>query len=167
MNRPRFIRNMRSIQPCDSIRRGDDSGVFQELSSGVNAPDLTHSIMGRLGYMPVSPRVARRHRLRQWVGRAGVVLTAALALGIGFNFYLNSAEIRRPIGPTISDAFQHDLQRQQERIGTMIHTIQNLAPRPGGAQIPIELGDDPFEPEPYPLETEEIKESWIAPVRWV
>jgi hypothetical protein len=97
-----------------------------------------------------------------WVGRAGVTFAAAIALGIGFNFYLNSAEIRRPVGPTISDALRHDWQQQQKSIGSMIQTIQNLAPAPSSNQFdPVdEVSDEP-------LESPDSSESWIAPVRWV
>ena len=135
--------------------------VLAGLSRDVAAPDLTHSIMGRLGYMRVSPRVARRHRVRRWASRVSVLMTAAIALGIGVQFYLSSPEVRRPVGPTISDALREDLSRQQNRIGNMIQTIRQLSP----------VADPVSEPPPQPSEhedgVEDASESWIAPVRWV
>jgi hypothetical protein len=158
MMRPRWNRSRKSAQPASA----DSSAIFDRLSNDVAAPDLTKTIMGRLGYMPVSAKLARRHKIRAWAGRAGVLFTAAIALGIGFNFYLNSSEIRRPVGPTISDALRHDWQQQQKSIGSMMQTIQNLTP----AQP-----SDGFEPNEgeldAPAESPDTTESWIAPVRWV
>jgi hypothetical protein len=162
MRRPRWNRTGKSTQvPAESPTQ-EPSAIFDRLSNDVDAPDLTRSIMGRLGYMPVSPTVARRHKFRAWAGRAGMLFTAAIALGIGFNFYLNSAEIRRPVGPTISDALRHDWQQQQKSIGSMIQTIQNLSPAAPSEQF--DAGDDV---RSAPADSPETTESWIAPVRWV
>ena len=50
--------------PCD---------LFSEVVASPAPPDLTRPIMGRLGYMRVSPAVARRHRIRRAVRRAALV----------------------------------------------------------------------------------------------
>lgn len=143
-------------------RRPDvDPQLLHQLTNSVKSPDLTRSIMGRLGYMNVSPKVARRHRLRRWSSRAGISLVAALAMAVGMKFYVNSDQIRRPVGPTIPAALGQDLQRQQDRLGNVIQTIRSLsAPRPATNQ-PAQPQD-----EPRPL-NDDVHGAPHAPIRWV
>lgn len=104
-------------------------------------PDLSRSIMGRLGYMRVDPAVARRRRMIKWLNRSGVLMVAGAALAIGWRVFDASPEIRRPADTTIPQAISHDVQAQQERFGTMIRTIReistpHLAPRFGPDMAP-------------------------------
>ena len=81
-----------------------DLSTFRRVDFSASAPDLTRSIMGRLGYMKVSPAVARRRRIRQWGTRAGLALSAMIAIAIGLQVYENGPTIRKPVGPTIPSA---------------------------------------------------------------
>lgn len=91
------------------------------------APDMTRRIMGRLGYMQISQGASRRRRLRLWGQRSGIVLAAALALGVGVRVFESSSDIRRPEGPTIPAAIGNDLQRHQQHLGDVIKRIRTLA----------------------------------------
>jgi hypothetical protein len=90
------------------------------------------------------------------------MLTTMVAIGVGLQFYQNSADIRRPTGPTISDALLDDLNRQQENIGSMFRTIRQLSPK-----LERRSPSSSDELQPPSDEGQRIEESWIAPVRWV
>jgi hypothetical protein len=146
----------------NETHRSVDRSLLADLSKPVRAPDMTRPIMGRLGYMHVNGTVARRKRLQQWASRVGVLLAAALALGIGLRFYEHSSAMRRPAGLTIPDALGNDLQLQQHRIGNVIRTIRSLSPKPPQ--------DRPSRsaPEAGPPSLNDDVNDWsIAPVRWV
>ncbi|MCI0362865.1 MAG: hypothetical protein L0219_03225, partial [Phycisphaerales bacterium] len=71
-----------------------DQSILNRLSERVGAPDLTRPIMARLGYMHVSPAVARRRRIGRWTGRAGTLLAAVMALAVGAEIYRHSPMAR-------------------------------------------------------------------------
>lgn len=155
----------RSHKHRDHRREDADRRLTEAMAQPVAGPDLTRRIMGRLGYMQVSRRIARRRALERWAGRAALTAVAAVALGLGLRVYQSSPELRRPSGPTIPDALSNDLQRQQHRIGNVIRTIRTLSPqRPSDA--PAESAD-PCEPPSPPAHNEDVNEWSIAPMRWV
>lgn len=121
-------------------------------SSGQPAPDFTRTIMGRLGYMRVSPAVARRRRIMQWANRAGMLMVVAIAFGFGWRMFESSPQIRRPVEITIPQAVSHDVQRQQQRLGSMIETIRSISlPR---LNAPTVESSSPAEmPSRFPVST--------------
>lgn len=158
------------LRPRKDVRRSvpaeiDPSLIEQSLAEDLldanAAPDLTKSIMGRLGYMKVSSKVARRHRLRRWLNRLGTALVLACAIGIGFQFYSVSEQIRRPEGATVPDALGSDLQRHQDRLNNAIHTIRNLSPR-----VPTAPLKAPARPKASPLH-DDVNSLSSLPTRWV
>ena len=74
------------------------------LGRPVAAPDLTRSIMGRLGYMRASRAAARRGRLRRWAARTTTCLFGVAVLAVGARVHNESASARRPDGPTVPSA---------------------------------------------------------------
>lgn len=135
--------------------------LADDLLEASAAPDLTRSIMGRLGYMKVSAKVARRHRIRRWLSRLGTAMVLAVAIGIGFQFYSVSEQIRRPEGPTVPDALGNDLQRNQDRLNNAIHTIRNLSPQRPAAPLKA-----PAKPQSNPLK-DDVNSVSAMPTRWV
>jgi hypothetical protein len=137
--------------------------LFAELSnpSAASGPDLTRSIMGRLGYMQASPRAIRRRRYRRGVGRGLMTLAAAVLVITGVHLHEQGPDARRPSGPTIPAAIGTEIDAQQQRFRRAIQTIQNLAPAP-----PNPL-DQPDGGEFYEEIDEEVDESGIGPVRWL
>ena len=89
-----------------SVHRQDDQwlhDVLRDLSrardgAGEPAPDLSRSIMGRLGYMRVSPAVARRRAMTRWANRASN-RAATLAAGVTEG---GGAPVGRPASTGIS-----------------------------------------------------------------
>ena len=110
-------------------RRGTPSDLHDAFGglSGQPTPDFTRTIMGRLGYMRVSPTVARRHRIVQWANRAGMLMVVAMAFGLGWRVFESSPQVRRPVETTIPQAVSHDVQIQQQRVGSMIETIRSIS----------------------------------------
>jgi hypothetical protein len=155
-----------SRQAGKQAARHEDS-LLAGLSRRVVAPDLTRSIMGRLGYMPVRPTIARRRRVRRWINRAGILAVAGLSLFTGLRIYQSGPDVRRPVGPTVPDALGNDVLRQQNRIGNVIQTIQHLAPQirmAPAAEKPPRV--EPAEAAP-PLSDQSTPEWTGAPARWV
>jgi hypothetical protein len=93
----------------------------------VRSPDFSRSIMGRLGYMRVSPTVARRKRTVLWVNRAAILMIAGVATVIGWRVFESSEQIRRPVELTLPQAISHDVQQQSERLDSMIQTIRQIS----------------------------------------
>jgi len=138
-----------------------EQSLADDLLDADAAPDLTKSIMGRLGYMKVSPKVARRHFIRRWLNRLGMAMVLACAIGIGFQFYSVSEQVRRPDGPTVPDSLSNDLQRHQDRLNNAIHTIRNLSPR-----VPTAPLKAPAKPKANPLQ-DDVNGLSTLPTRWV
>jgi hypothetical protein len=143
---------------CSSQRQVD---LLGDLARPMNAPDMTRSIMGRLGYMKVPPVVSRRHRLRRAAGRLGMLCASLFAVAIGAKMYLESPQARQPAEITIPAAIDSDLQRQHLQSDSVIRTIRNLTPV---NSAPGDAGDQDSEPEGI---DEEINRSTVGPVRWV
>ena len=118
-----------------SLQRQDDQWLHDALrdlsqardGAGEPAPDLSRSIMGRLGYMRVSPAIARRRTMVRWANRAGLVCVLGVAAVIGWRVFESSPQVRRPADTTVPQAISHDVQTQQERLGTMIQTIREIS----------------------------------------
>lgn len=91
------------------------------------APDMTRSIMGRLGYMRVSPAVARRKLMMQWANRAGMLAVCGVAVALGWRVFESSPQVRRANETTLPQAISHDARQQTQRIDSMLQTIRQIA----------------------------------------
>ena len=141
--------------------RAPSERLLRDLAEPVAAPDLTRSIMGRLGYMRVPRRVALRRRLRRWSARAVTSVVALLALGVGVRVHQASDAIRRPQVPSIPSALGVEMQHQQERWGGMIRTIRELStPRP------VEERMHETQPSGLPAIQDDVNLTAL-PIRWV
>lgn len=117
---------MSRIPSHDDRHLQDALDGLAQTGSGA-APDLTRSIMGRLGYMRVSPEVARKRFLMKWGNRAGMIAVGCVALALGWRVFESSPQVRRPNETTLPQAISHDVQQQQERIGSMLQTIRQIS----------------------------------------
>ena len=62
------------------VENGFDFSAFRVFDLPSRSPDVTRTVMGRLGFMRVGEKVVRRHRLRRWGCRAGLTLAGLLAI---------------------------------------------------------------------------------------
>lgn len=170
----------------------DADDLLAELSRPTPAPDLTRSIMGRLGYMRVDPAAARRHRRRLWAARSAVVALMLLAIGAGITVFNQSDAVRRPHEMTIPSAIGQDVQQHQQRFDTFIRVLQNSSPKHETPHLspfaPVSTDEAdmtqpeiefPFERHPANDESRfddpadegvnevEVEHPAIAPVRWI
>lgn len=152
-------RNPRKLALTRSEQRQMD--LLGDLARPTDAPDMTRSIMGRLGYMRVPSAVSRRHRLRRAAGRLGLLCSALFAVGLGAKMYLESPQARRPADVTIPAAIDSDLQRQHQQFDSMIRTIRNLSPV---NSVPRESEEGDREQDGI---NEDVNHSSVGPVRWV
>lgn len=156
------------------VQELNEDQLLTELDCPVECPDLTRSIMGRLGYMKASPNVVRRARIHRHVKRGLLGVAAFIALGVGIFIHNHGPDARRQIGPSLTEAVNHDILIQQQRIGNVIQTIRNLTPH---TLTPRPLSPASFsEQKPLPAETESIpifsdEEDVpliaMAPFRWI
>jgi len=130
--------------------------LLQELSRRTSSPDLTRTIMGRLGYMKAAPQVVRRRRIRRWVSRLALCALALIVVAGGAQVHESGPYARRPAGPTIPAAIGNDVNLHQQRIKGTIQMIRNLAP-----MAPTAPG------RPDDVLDEEVDRSAIGPFRWL
>jgi hypothetical protein len=125
--------------------------------------------MGRLGYQRVSSQVARRRRLVARANRAAILMIASIAFAIGWRVFEASPQIRRPTETTISDAINHDVQWQQQRLERAIRSIRTIStPRLQIDSEDVEANPSDAERPRFQREFEDdVNRSTIAPVRWV
>ncbi|MCP3904742.1 MAG: hypothetical protein GY715_14035 [Planctomycetes bacterium] len=161
-----MIRPGDAYPPDGRPERGPLADSFlRELARPVPAPDMTRSIMGRLGYMRVSPAVARRHRRQAWARRGLLVVALAATTLMGLETRRQGPDVRRPEGPTVPGAFGSDLQEHQERFSRTIQMIRGLAP--AVPATPEAAPEPPAEDDPFPAIEESIDRSAVGPMRWV
>ncbi|UCD75300.1 MAG: hypothetical protein JSV91_16135 [Phycisphaerales bacterium] len=140
--------------------------LSRTLGQSARAPDMTRSIMGRLGFMHASPRVARRYRIRRRINRALFTLAMVTVILAAVQVHQHSPQARRPVDQTLPAAIGSGLNHHQNGLSNVIRTIRNLAPpvqeRPAAADQPDAV------PASLPVELDEdVDRSAIAPVRWV
>ena len=141
-------------------RRIADDAVLRDLSQPVAAPDMTRHIMNRLGYMQVPPKVARRHRVRRFSGRIGLVAAAALVMSVGALLHLNGPDARRPADITVPAAIGSDVQQHHQQIDSVIQTIRNLTPE----APPAPQRQEYLPPAPV---NDDVNRSSVGPMKWV
>lgn len=149
-------------------RRDLDDLLHEELRRPSPVPpDLTRNIMGRLGYMKVTPAVARRRRVQRWSARFALI-AMSLAVGyVGVVAFKASPDARIPHEITIPAAISSDVNQKQHRINSVIQILRELPPRleldstspPDGQPVP---------PEPdWPhLFDDDVDRSAVGPMRW-
>ena len=111
------------------VQELNEDQLLNELDCPVECPDLTRSIMGKLGYMKASPNVVRRARIRRHVKRGLLGVAAMIALGVGIFIHNHSPDARRQVGPSLTEAVNHDITLHQQRISNAFQTIRNFTPR--------------------------------------
>lgn len=156
------------------VQELNEDQLLNELDCPVECPDLTRSIMGRLGYMKASPNVVRRARILRHVQRGLLGVAALVALGVGIFIHNHGPDARRQVGPSLSEAMNHDILKQQQRIGNVIQTIRNLTPRNLTPRNPTPASLS--EQKPLQTETEmvpnfsdedDVPLIAMAPFRWI
>ena len=142
----------------------EDQHLLNSLDCPIECPDLTRSIMGKLGYMKAAPRVVRRNRNRRHVKRGLIGVAAFIALGVGIFIHNSGPDARRQVGPTLSEAVSHDILKQQQRIGNVIDAFRNLTPASFTEQTPL-----PTDTESIPdfSNEEDVPLIAKAPFRWM
>ena len=141
------------LQRTEAATEALERRVVQELSRRTPSPDLTRTIMGRLGYMKAAPHVVRRRRIRRWINRLSLCALALIVVAGGAQVHESGPYARRPQGPTIPAAIGNDLNLHQQRIKGTIRMIRTLAPAAPSRS------DDVLD--------EEVDRSAIGPFRWL
>lgn len=154
--------NRRGADNCDSLHTAL-SGLASEPRHATG-PDLSRSILGRLGYMRLDERAARRRRTLTWIQRTGACALAVLAFGLAWQVFQASDEVRRPVGRSLTEAVEIDVRMQQERLGGVIQTIRAIS---GPRLQPIAPASRPGTGAPSGDLPEDVNRSARAPVRWV
>jgi hypothetical protein len=131
-----------------------DRRILDELGQPVSAPDQTDAIMGRLGYVRATERDARLQRRLRAISRVAFVFLAGAMVGVAMEVSVQTGTTRGPEGPSISDAWQNELQNKTERLDRTIKLFQDIAPASHGLPAPL--------PPPHVDE-----ESAIAAVQWI
>jgi hypothetical protein len=153
--------------PPPAGKRPDDvppSEILRELGRAVPTPDLTGSVMSKLGLSRVSPRTARRRRMSRAVARLALVAVAVGASALCVHWHEIGVNSAPPADPTIPRAIQHDLDYHGQTIDRAIRSIRGLSPwRPVSS---------PTRPLPTPPDqdetTEEVSEQQAhVASRWV
>lgn len=137
-------------EPFDAI----DQLIIAELSRPVAAPDLTDSIMQKLGFERESGMRMIWRRAAVWSRRVGLAAAAMVVLAIGWHLHQQSPSVRRPIGPTIPAALERNLQRLEQQGHEVLQGIRQLQP-----SAPSDLNATPVD--------EDINRSGSAPFTWV
>lgn len=97
-----------------------------DLLRGDVTPDLTESIMGRLGYRRVDAAERRRLQRRRWLTRGAAVLSALAVVLIGFQVHQMSDNVRSVRGVTIDAAISRDLGSPIEAVSGMTRTMRQM-----------------------------------------
>lgn len=149
-------------------RSSIDPLIDRGLTKPVPAPDMTRSIMGRLGYMRVPPQVARRRRVRRLVSRSALVLLAICTIGLGIQVHNASPGTRGPADVTIPSAITNDFQQHHHRMNNAWRVLQEMTPTFDHADwtVPTTEPAPDLEQPPSTID-EDVNRSAIAPVRWI
>jgi hypothetical protein len=146
-----------------------------------SSPDLTHRVMGQLGYMKASPLVVARRRRQRWFNRA-LLGCGILVFGAGV-VVLSPAlpGARGPHATTMPAAVERSIGRHQEQADRTLDVIRSLfvAPEDGASQAqpswPIDAGESSFPAPTWGVEdgqpsdeiAPDVDQSAIAAVRWL
>lgn len=89
-------------------------------------PDLTESIMGRLGYRRIDSAQRRRLLRRRWLTRGAAALSALAVVLIGFQVHQMSDNVRSARGVTIDAAISRDLGSPIEAVGGVTRSMRRM-----------------------------------------
>lgn len=136
-------------------------------------PDLSRSIMGRLGYMRIAAPVSRRRTLAKWGNRAAMFMIVAIAFTLGWRVFSVSDQVRRPSDMTIPQAVGRDVEMQRQRLDSLIQTIRSIS-SPKLEAPPTTTGEEsdgfdrPRRGRHAPREMrDDVNRATYAAVRWV
>jgi len=112
--------------PSDSIWTDDqlDRLIEDELSTRIEAPDMTRAIMGRLGYMRVTEETIKQRRRVKWMRRFATAACLGLVVFAGLLVHRHSADSRNPMGPTIPAALHESLEYGGQQLDRAIESIR-------------------------------------------
>ena len=119
---------------------------------GHASPDLTKSIMQRLGYTQITQTTSRTRRIRKWAGRTAFLSLVLAAIIVGSKLQSQSPGARLPVGPTIPSAIEHDLTYHGATIDRAIQTIKNLSPRFDVVPVMDVPKSVPIDDQPVPVQ---------------
>ena len=115
-------------------------------------PDLTESVMRRLGLAGVTPGKAKRRRRRRALLRAAVCVVVMGAGGLVVMLLSSQPQL---LAPTVPSAIRHDLQQHGRTIERTVRSIRGLGLQLPEVTVPAlqrhsdpdsEDGDDATEP---------------------
>ena len=118
------------------MKRGADltkrleSAILAELRRPVPMPEMTGTVMARLGFARTSAVTARRRRGRRWIGRLLSVAGGLAAVGVGLSLHQSTARAMRPAGVSIPAAISRDLDRCRLGIDRLLQSIRALSAPP-------------------------------------
>ena len=146
------------------------------VAPDMQAPDLTHRVMGRLGYMKASPAVAARRRRQRWISR-GLLACGLLMFGAGVVALMPALPgARAPHATTMPAAVERSFDRHQEQADRTLEVIRGLLIQPTAAP-PDRIGEEPEmrptppagtdQPSPNDEIAPDVDRSAIAAVRWL
>ncbi len=141
-----------------------EASILAELQRPVAAPEVTGTVMARLGFTPADPQAARRWPQRRWVGRTLAAVGVLVVVNLGLRLHDVGPRARRPVGLTIPAAIGQDIHRYQRRIDRVLKSLRGWAPR---SQTEPVAGPPVPEPETAQPIPESVDLSAIAPYRWV
>lgn len=120
--RPNAASNERELE-----RTLDD--LLGEISR-LPAPDVSQTVLARLGYRPIDRRTLRRRRIASLVRRVGGVTVSLMLLGTGL-FVID--ESRRAAAPAVAidEAVRESVERRSELLGGVAAGLRPLSELPG------------------------------------
>ena len=114
-----------------------ESVIDSDLSRRCPGPDLTESIMQRLGYQRADDVASIRSDMWQrWGRRLSVAAAAGVALFVGVFVHQAGPDARSASDLSIPSAIQNDIDRHGQSVGQLIQTIQQLTPTPRHPGVP-------------------------------
>lgn len=145
-------------------RDRDDEFVLDALARDSHGPDLTDSIMSRLGYRRVTRTRAAWMRVRSGAHRALVVFTIALTGIVGYRMYDATISAQDPAPVSVQEALHEDLEQNRQRLRGFIESIRHFEVEP-----PVSA---PASPEPAPSApgqppSGDAVSNPISPFRWL
>jgi hypothetical protein len=103
--------------------------LLRELSR-LPAPDVSQSVLARLGYRPIDRRTLRRRRIAALIRRVGGVTLALMVLGTGF-FVVDRAQRSAALSVAIDQAVRDSVERRSELLGGVAAGLKPISELPG------------------------------------
>lgn len=142
--RPNAAANERELE-----RTLDD--LLGEISR-LPAPDVSQTVLARLGYRPIDRRTLRRRRIASIVRRVGGVTLSLMVLGTGF-FVVDAARRSSAPAVAIDQAVRDSVERRTELLGGVAAGLRPISELPGrlaASLAPAARSDDATAAVPQP-----------------